>query len=658
MSGYGKKMHRMTACAVACLLFSGCSTPSRVVRQGDKVALSFDCRLQGGELAATTRLEAELAGEKKSSLYLPRTGPATVSVAAGGEPSEAQGKDRLPFEQEILQRLAPTVVGLKEGDEVRRLLEAERFPASSPKERTVRLAKVRSRVKELRIPLSEYTGKTGKTPQVGDRYQTDRMVPGQVSEVTGKEVVVRFAPAPGDLTTPFGKVDVRELPDRYELEINPQKGALVRTGALAGRISELDADGFTVDYGHPFAGEKLACDLKVVSVEPAAATAGTAPANEPQTRVQGIPVAGEPDPKMVREFDEALRRMSEGAQTDKDHTPSGQVAAAGDLATVAYTVRLEDGTVFYRSAGTVAQDPAGKKPAGEPVPVGGRALIPGVGEALGGMAVGAKKSLVLPPEKGFGPSDPAKVLRLPLVRTIPRKLTFSAEEYLKRFGSFPVAGSQVQLTPYFPARVAAVREREVDLELLAQDDKSFSEPFGTTSVRLSGDSIVTTLKPVVGGSFPVPGGSGTITASDATTFTLDLNHPLAGKTVTIDLELASLTKASDLPAGELPWQEDHDAALAQAKGEGKPAVLVLYADWCGFCKRLFGETMPDARIRALRDSFSWIKADSDKRAELQKLYGQNGFPMIVLFNPDGSVKRKLDGFQEASSLRAALQEVL
>lgn len=86
--------------------------------------------------------------------------------------------------------------------------------------------------------------------------------------------------------------------------------------------------------------------------------------------------------------------------------------------------------------------------------------------------------------------------------------------------------------------------------------------------------------------------------------------------------------------------------------------MVLHADWCSFCKKLFSETMPDPRISSLRDRFTWIKVNSDKLADIKKLYGQEGYPMIVLFRADGTLARKLDGYQEAAVLRAALQEVM
>jgi FKBP-type peptidyl-prolyl cis-trans isomerase 2 len=419
----------------------------------------------------------------------------------------------------------------------------------------------------------------------------------------------------------------------------------------------------TIDYSHPFAGEKLTCDVKIVRVTHQGKKEITQPLPTPPMQADATEAAVPAlDPKISTQLTEALTALNNQKQAEPV-----AIAAQGDLATINYTAMLEDGAVFYSTRKDVADNPAIKKApwfsspkvfSGEVVPVGKTALFPGVGAALAGMTVGMTKHLILPPEQAFGPSDPQKLQKLPLVRTIPRTLTVPAEEYVKRFGSFPTVGQEIPLTPYFPATVSAVREREVDLLLMAENGTSHSEPFGTTEITVSDTNITTTLKPTIGGIFPGQNGYKVVTGSDATEFTVDMNNPLAGKTVAIDLELTGLTAAAAVPPGELPWLEDHDAALAAAKKEGKPVVLILHAEWCSFCKKLFKETMPDPRITSLRDKFTWVKVNSDQLTEYKKLYGQEGFPMIVLFNADGSISQKLDGYQEASQLRAALQELL
>ncbi len=556
---------KMSLTALLTVPLVACAGPPAIVRQGDKVDMSFTCRLPDGGLAVTTFPDASVTGEAKSPFYLPRTGPDTVSVMAGIQSPESKTPLRQPFEQEILQRLATLIPGLKEGGQVQCILEADRYPVSSPNEKLVKMAKTRKRQKEMRLSIEEYTNKTGRNPEAGQLFVLDKLVPGKVSEVTEKEVVIRFSPMQGkDLVTPFGPVTVREAADQYDLEIGAETGRLIRTGGMVGRISAVDKDSFTIDYGHPFAGEKLKCEVKVESVEPRkreeAAPAQLSPPQQDAAKPSDVLAIPAPDPDVSRQIEEALRTINNEKQTESGAHKMETVltAAIGDLAVVNYTAMLEDGTVFYTTRKSVAEDTSVKKAAwfsapagfaGESVTVGKAALFPGIGEALDGMSVGGEMRLVLPPEKAFGPTDPLKLEKLPLERTMPSTIRVSAEEYAKRFNSSPVAGQEIPLTPYFPARVSAVSEREVELELLAGNGKIITEPFGTTVIKVDGEKITTTLTPVIGSIFPGQSGYGVITGADATSFTVDMNNPLAGKIVAIDLELSSLTRQAGHDAG-------------------------------------------------------------------------------------------------------------
>jgi len=553
-----------------------------------------------------------------------------------------------------VSRLAEAAIGMKAGEVITRELNAERLTGLPEKELTVRLARVRKRPRELRLSIDQYTAQTGLKPEVGLAFGTDPLIPGKIVTVTDREVAISFTPVKRDgIDTPFGPATVRDVADHYEIDIAARPGKLVRTGGMAGRIAAVDSESITIDYGHPFGGETLRCDLKVMEVK--SATVLSLPKTANPSAIS-MPAAAAPETtevltRSMREF------MASTAGT----------AANGDLASVQYTATLADGALFYTTRPEVANDPARPKvPWYTAVPnyrpeellVGKPALFPGIGTAVAGMTPGEKKRLVLPPEQAFGQADPKKMVQFPLRRTLPRRLPLTAVEYVQRFDGFPTVGKEVPLTPWFPARVAAVTDRGVELEMLVNDGATFSDSFGTTSMKVAANEITTTLTPIIGAPFQVQSGVGIITATDGTNFTVDLNHPLAGQTITIDLELTSLTKAASLPAGEIPWLEEHDAGLAAAKKSGRPAVLVLHADWCTFCKKLFSETMPDPRITSLRDRFTWIRVNSDKLTDFKKQYGQDGYPMIVLFKADGTIARKLDGFQEAAAFRAALQDVL
>ncbi len=636
---------------------SGCSGVPAVVKNGDQVELGFTCRLPNGELAATTKPDSAFGDDRKSPFYLIRNGSDTVTLTAGVQKSDLK-QDRVSFEEEIMKRLGITLAGLKEGEQSVRELQAERYPATSSKDRFVRMATVRKRQKEMRLSLEEYSNRTGKTPEVGQRLVIDPLVPGRVSEVTEKEVVVLIAPEPGKpLTTPFGPVTVRETATHFELEIKAEKGRLVRTGGMVGRISAVEGDSFEIDYGHPFGGEKLNCDVSIASVKPA---------GKKDVVPEPVPVAtagDKLDPRAEKVFEEGMAKMlAMSGQAEA----AAEAARSGDLVKANYTVTLEDGALVATTIGKIANDQAVKKVAWyrestshAPMELvaGKQEIMPGMGEALVGMKAGEKRHITLTPDKAFGMPDPKKLQQLPCSQTFPKTIRMPADEYVKRFSAFPVLDKEVELLPYFKSKVTEVTERDAALEFLVADGASFSDNFGTVSVSIVGDKITTTLKPQVGATFPLKEGFGVISATDGKTFTVDSNHPLAGKTIVLDLEVVSVAPVA-VQAGAIDWIDDHASGLSRAKTEAKPVFLMLYADWCSWCNKTFAETMPDPRIMALKDRFVWVRVDSDKEQQYKKQYGQEGYPMMVLLNPEGTVLKKIDGYRDARALSEEIKAVL
>ena len=83
-----------------------------------------------------------------------------------------------------------------------------------------------------------------------------------------------------------------------------------------------------------------------------------------------------------------------------------------------------------------------------------------------------------------------------------------------------------------------------------------------------------------------------------------------------------------------------DAALAQAKASGKPAMLDFYADWCVSCKEMEKLTFTDPAVRAQFEGMVLLQADvtannADDRA-LLKRFRLFGPPGIIFFGKDGA----------------------
>ncbi len=240
-----------------------------LIKPGDKVGVQFTCRFKNGEIASSTSTAVAKNAEPKSAIFLPRSIDDPLAVTAVDNSKDLQPNDLIAFEDEIATQLSRSVTGMKMNGSGTIELHADRIKGLKPQDEFLQLARVRVRPKEVRMTSGEFKARTGKEPEVGEEFKSDPAIPGKVTSVSENEVLIRFFTQPGSVVdTPFGKGTIRENGQNYEIVIDASVGKLVRSAGLVGRISEVQEKSMVVDYGHPFGGETLTCDVKV---EPAPA---------------------------------------------------------------------------------------------------------------------------------------------------------------------------------------------------------------------------------------------------------------------------------------------------------------------------------------------------------------------------------------------------
>jgi len=113
--------------------------------------------------------------------------------------------------------------------------------------------------------------------------------------------------------------------------------------------------------------------------------------------------------------------------------------------------------------------------------------------------------------------------------------------------------------------------------------------------------------------------------------------------------LAGGCQQATAASGDL-WTEDYDAALKQAAAENKH-VLVDFSgsDWCGWCIKLDNEVFSKLKfIRYAKENLILVMVDfpnsKPQSAEqaaandaLAKKHGIQGFPTVLILNPQGEV---------------------
>jgi peptidyl-prolyl cis-trans isomerase B (cyclophilin B) len=133
---------------------------------------------------------------------------------------------------------------------------------------------------------------------------------------------------------------------------------------------------------------------------------------------------------------------------------------SGDGVTIEYVGRFEDGTVFDTSRYAVAVEEEllsakGEEPSDYPAlsfTVGAGDVIEGLDEALLGLSEGEETTVTVPPEKGYGESDPDRVRE------------YDPEAFEEMVGESPAVGMHVQAKNDLHGDVIAVREDAVEVD--------------------------------------------------------------------------------------------------------------------------------------------------------------------------------------------------
>lgn len=131
----------------------------------------------------------------------------------------------------------------------------------------------------------------------------------------------------------------------------------------------------------------------------------------------------------------------------------------GDSVTIAYTGRLDDGTVFDTSDEGIAREAGLHEETPDrtykplEVKVGSERVIPGVEEVLVGMEVGEKKTITVPPERAYGE------------HTTDRVASYDREAFDEMIdGRELVEGFEVETTDGLPGRVVDFGAEEVTVD--------------------------------------------------------------------------------------------------------------------------------------------------------------------------------------------------
>jgi thiol:disulfide interchange protein len=112
-------------------------------------------------------------------------------------------------------------------------------------------------------------------------------------------------------------------------------------------------------------------------------------------------------------------------------------------------------------------------------------------------------------------------------------------------------------------------------------------------------------------------------------------------------------RTGDFDAQDVPL----DQALAEARRQHRPVAIFFVTPWCGWCRRLERDTLPDASVRAELANWYTVKYDADKGAgrSAAARYHVDGFPTVAFVDSAGQDAGQAAGYADPGRFLAKLR---
>ena len=262
---------------------------------------------------------------------------------------------------------------------------------------------------------------------------------------------------------------------------------------------------------------------------------------------------------------------------------SGIAVDVGDTVSVNYIGSFTDGEVFDTSYEQTAKDEGlyteGRDYSPLTFTVGAGQMIPGFDSAVAGMKLGETKTVTISPEDAYGKSDPEMIIDIPTaldrMMYLDRQFSISPSDFENAFAKEAVPDDIVGDMFPWNFKVISVSDENITLKYMMEIDDVFVMPqtvwnstvidmnettitvmqnpvdgqiietlFGPASIALEEDRITLVVDVEAGKQIMTPSGQGgTVVSVNEDSITLDINPPMAGKTLIFEITVENVTKA-------------------------------------------------------------------------------------------------------------------
>ncbi len=121
------------------------------------------------------------------------------------------------------------------------------------------------------------------------------------------------------------------------------------------------------------------------------------------------------------------------------------------------------------------------------------------------------------------------------------------------------------------------------------------------------------------------------------------------------LTLVCLSSISSVQAGGIVWHQDLQQSARDAGRQQKPMLVMVGADWCGYCHKMLNETFSNPQMASrINQQFVPVLLDADRQAAAVQQLNVNSFPTVLVINSSNKVLMRIEGYQSTAQLETQL----
>jgi thioredoxin-related protein len=110
------------------------------------------------------------------------------------------------------------------------------------------------------------------------------------------------------------------------------------------------------------------------------------------------------------------------------------------------------------------------------------------------------------------------------------------------------------------------------------------------------------------------------------------------------------------PSKSIVWEQNLEQSVVKAAKQKQELALYFKTTWCKWSDKFDRVTLVDPAVVDAMNKRVAVKIDAGKNRGLVKKYAVTCYPTVLLMDPKGRIRTRIEGYKTPSEMIALLQE--